>query len=451
MASFTPINKPNNGVLPGIVVRESTRQTLEGEGQEESDGELDISSLKKKKSRRPYAKCVKPVKFRKDELPGYLTPEQLLVYLPEDLYFDNLWRILGTFTKMYIGTTLTALCDTLIDTQNIRTREWSACSERAKLLDRTASQYMHDTEERRRPSSAQAGTDAEARADGLINADDYHRQRAMHQTLAALFTAYSHGLEATIVLRKVSGLIKKLFFRDKDRWHNARTREFLVQSYGATTATEKKEALQRALSLLANFGGSEPLGAQCILRAFLPYLQAIDEVDSDVKRRLGIVHQYLERTEIRSMEGLQDWKPSPSGQALSEAGSSSQAWVDIFRPEEELANRQDALATLDVLRGVQTSSVADVQEVADIYGIFTDQGIDLPDGLSVAICTSLAAGNMVALNVAVLLLDAVGDWLSEASAGEAKWASGAFEASMRKMLQPVSKRLEEAGGLKNQR
>ncbi|KAK5126448.1 hypothetical protein LTR85_010684 [Meristemomyces frigidus] len=337
-------------------------------------------------------------------MPAYLTAEQLLAYLPEDLYYDNLWRVLGTFAKAFVADTITAQCGTLLDLRNIRTREHSVCKERAAVRSVDLSQFKKDTLGQRLPSSDQAGTDAEARTDVLISADEYALQHAMHQTPAVVFVAHLHG--TTDALQTVHAVIKSIDLRDRDEWGVLRA--------GAIPKTAD-EGLQQGLGLLAEFGTGDATKAAFVLHVFFPYLTTL----------------------AKSEEDLDCWKPSPRAQLVSVMGMSDEELADYFNEEAELRSSNGTLSTLRLLRKMHLSSGVKNHDVTDIYRVFTNYIATLPEEIDEAAHHSLVAGEKVSLDVVIALLDALGEWLEQAEEDDAEVAAKALNANMKRMQDTV--------------
>jgi len=152
--NFTPTNKPARQLSDNTSTgRDSIAQDALQEHPVPND---EASPKKEKKKRRQYAASLKGKTFRKDKMPAYLKPDELSIYLPEDLSFDTLWPVIGTFTKAFIAQTITSLCGTEIDQNNISTREHAVCEERAKARAGSVSRYKQDTKSERTSASTEA-------------------------------------------------------------------------------------------------------------------------------------------------------------------------------------------------------------------------------------------------------------------------------------------------------
>ncbi|KAK5133054.1 hypothetical protein LTR08_008259 [Meristemomyces frigidus] len=428
---FTPINKC--ATTSPAVPLSTPASPVKQEGHADAEPQ-SVNPPKPKTPRRQYATTLKAFKFRRDTMPAYLTPEQLLVYLPEDLYYDTLWRVIGTFSRKFISETITAQCATMIDRGNITTRERVACEARAKQEGCSLAQYMKDFGDQRKPSSAGAATEAEVRAGELVESADFEGLHAMHQALAALHVGSIHSAansyRAIYELAQVLGM--------EDPWYSSADIEaLLARSDASTPGEEMPGLLQQSLGQVAVGGESQRIKASSIVQSLLPYLRSLADENADVKRRVAVIDRCLTKIGTDAASEPKHRTSTSSVHPASVLGLSDEELVDFFKAEAERSGDGDALGTLELLRDIHLRSDMGVREAGDLYKLFAEHDIEVPEEVVESTRVLLEAGETVPLDVVLVLLDAVGEWVEQADGEAAREVDVVLKGNMGWMMDPV--------------
>ena len=178
-----------------------------------------MTPSKPKQKRAPKVRMPKSSIHHPDKLPAYLTPEELVAYFPEDLYYDNYLRAIPSFSQKLLAKILTERCGygKEVTTNNLNQRELRACKKAAGEPGVTLQTYKALQTTELRPESARAAEEAETRYERLMLANVYRSQLALHQSLAAMYVYLQRVESKTDIMKKIRHLAEQYVVADEGK------------------------------------------------------------------------------------------------------------------------------------------------------------------------------------------------------------------------------------------